>query len=56
MNRYVRQYLAGLVLITITDLLMHSGIERDAVYFILLPSLGIVLGLQNVLAERKRRE
>jgi hypothetical protein len=54
MNRYIRQYLGGLVLITITDLLMHSGIARDAVYFIMLPSLGIVLGLQSMLAERKR--
>ena len=56
MNRYVRLYLAGLVLITVTDLLMHSGVERDAAYFILLPSLGIVLGFGSVLAERKRKE
>lgn len=56
MNRYVRMYLAGLALITATDLMIHGGIERDMVYFILLPFLGIVLGLQSVLAERKRRD
>lgn len=56
MNRFVGQYLAGLALVTVTDLLLHSGVGRDATYFILLPSLGVVLGLQSAIAERKRRE
>ena len=56
MSRYVREYLFCLVLITATDLMIHGGIERGAVYFILLPALGIVLGFRSVLEERRRRQ